>query len=307
MSKIIIGIHGLGNKPSHDLLEKWWREAICEGLNHINKPHKFLKFELVGWADLLHPQPEEPDTIKEPYKPATTWLKPKLENKRKKIQKFIEEQLEKILINPNGTINFSSITDKIINRYFRDLNVYYSDEYVAGQNILFRDAIRQRLFNVLKKHQGKSILLIAHSMGSIIAFDVLRNNLEKISIDKFLTIGSPLGLPFITSKIVKEHGNKTVLSVPENIKKNWYNFSDLEDRVAINFDLSDDYLPSQNGLEIEDFEIYNNYQIDNERNPHKAYGYLRMPELAEQIDNFLIDDKNKLSIWLMRKINKFLK
>jgi len=31
-SKIIIGIHGLGNKPPKTILEKWWRQAIEDGL-----------------------------------------------------------------------------------------------------------------------------------------------------------------------------------------------------------------------------------------------------------------------------------
>ena len=33
MSKVIIGIHGLGNKPQKNLLEEWWKAAINEGFN----------------------------------------------------------------------------------------------------------------------------------------------------------------------------------------------------------------------------------------------------------------------------------
>ena len=32
MKKIIIALHGLGNKPSKDTLSLWWKEAIKEGL-----------------------------------------------------------------------------------------------------------------------------------------------------------------------------------------------------------------------------------------------------------------------------------
>ena len=313
MSKIIIGIHGLGNKPPHNLLREWWKDSIREGLTHINKPHKYLKFHLVSWSDLLHNQPENinikdpehPLYLSEPYLPAQSWSEAKPDVKRKKIQKFIEEQLEKILINDNGTINFSSITDKIIHRYFRDLDSYYSRECIQETNVLVRDAIRERLYKTLKKYQGDNIMLIAHSMGSIIGYDVLKNHYNDISIDTFVTIGSPIGLPIITAKVIQEHGGKSNLTVPDNIKKSWYNFSDLEDKVALNFDLADDYGQNQSGIKIEDFEIYNNYEINNERNPHKVYGYLRSKQLAEKIDEFLLEGKSKLNIWLIRKINNF--
>jgi len=315
MAKIIIGIHGLGNKPGFNILTQWWKASICEGLNHISKPHKYLKFHLVRWSDLIHLQPEDynikdienPLFVSEPYKPALFWSKPKSADRRKRIQKFIEEQLEKILINADGTVNFASITDKIIQRYFSDLDIYYSGECIGDSNVLIRDAIRERLFNVLKKFQGHGIILIAHSMGSIIAYDVLKNHVDDITVDTFVTIGSPLGLPMITGKIIKEHGGISKLTVPENINSNWFNFSDLEDKVAINYDLADDYAPSLSGIRITDFEIYNNYEINNERNPHKAFGYLRTPQLSEKIDEFLMEGKNKINIWLTRKLNSFFK
>ena len=315
MAKIIIGIHGLGNKPPHSLLKQWWKSSICEGLNHISNPHKYIKFQLVCWADLLHPQPEDynitdpenPLYLAEPYKPAVGWGEVKIDEKRKKIRKFIEEQLEKILLNSNGTINFSSITDKIIHHYFRDLDSYYSGESLTDTNILIRDAIRERLYKVLKMYQGNSIMLIGHSMGTIIAYDVLKKHINDISIDTFVTMGSPLGLPVITAKIMKEHGGKSELTVPNNIKKNWFNFSDLEDRVAINFDLSDDYAPSNSGIKITDFEIYNNYEINNEKNPHKVYGYLRSSQLAQKIDEFLLEGRNRFNTWLIRTVNHLFK
>jgi len=36
MANIIIGIHGLGNKPPKPLLEHWWKLAMIEGLKTNN-------------------------------------------------------------------------------------------------------------------------------------------------------------------------------------------------------------------------------------------------------------------------------
>ena len=41
-------------------------------------------------------------------------------------------------------------------------------------------------------------------MGSIVAYDVMTQYAPDVSIDTFVTIGSPLGLPIIKSKIVAE-------------------------------------------------------------------------------------------------------
>jgi len=315
VAKIIIGIHGLGNKPPKDLLEQWWKAAIIEGLNHIDKPHPFLKFKLIYWSDLLHPEPKDPQTddpqnplyIDEPYVPAEEWLEKETNQKRKIIQKFLEDQLDNIFVKSDGSPNFASISDKIVHHFFNDLEIYYSSESVNNSTELIREAIRERLFKILQKHKNKDILLIAHSMGSIISFDVLNGDLDSLKVNSFATIGSPLGLPNIKAKLKKKTDNQKTLSVPKNIKKHWHNFSDLEDKVAINYDLADDYLPNENGIGITDFEVKNNYKINNLSNPHKSYGYLRTPEMANVIDQFLIEGKSKFSVWIIRKINNFFK
>ena len=45
--KIIIGIHGLGNKPPKETLEKWWKQAIADGLKLNSYPSTEFNFELI--------------------------------------------------------------------------------------------------------------------------------------------------------------------------------------------------------------------------------------------------------------------
>lgn len=49
MPKVVIGIHGLGNKPPKVVLQRWWLEAMYEGLKRINKRQVIPRFELVYW------------------------------------------------------------------------------------------------------------------------------------------------------------------------------------------------------------------------------------------------------------------
>jgi triacylglycerol esterase/lipase EstA (alpha/beta hydrolase family) len=60
------------------------------------------------------------------------------------------------------------------------------------------------LAETLVKHRRKKILLIAHSMGSIIAWDVLTKMVPQIKIHTLVTIGSPLGNPVVRSRILSD-------------------------------------------------------------------------------------------------------
>jgi len=57
MAKVIIGIHGLGNKPPKETLERWWMNSMQEGLIKLGKPLELPKFEMVHWADVLYKNP----------------------------------------------------------------------------------------------------------------------------------------------------------------------------------------------------------------------------------------------------------
>jgi hypothetical protein len=66
--------------------------------------------------------------------------------------------------------------------------------------------------------------------------------LTEAKINTFITIGSPLGIPIVISKIAAEYKEKFskdfIPSIPKNIIKNWFNFSDLRDKVAMNYNLA---------------------------------------------------------------------
>jgi hypothetical protein len=320
MSKIILGIHGLGNKPPYELLQRWWKQSICEGLSAIGYPRRFLKFQVVYWANFIHPQPlnpaetdkENPLYLEDPYIPAKDFSQKFTKRIRKKVLDYLEKQLDKLLLNEDLSINFSVITDFIIHHFFNDLEVYYTKKREGdiqnGSSV--NTSIRDQLLQTLKQYKKKDIMLIAHSMGSIIAYDVLIQNESDIEIDTLVTLGSPLGIPIIMKKIMTEQkmelDEDRKLRTPDNIRNKWYNFSDLNDKIALNYDLGDDYGTNISRVQPIDQIVYNNYEIRGERNPHKAYGYLRTPQVSRVIHNFLNQDRNKIMIWFSEKINRLL-
>lgn len=299
MAKVIIGVHGLGNKPPKKLLEQWWKDAIEEGFKKIDKTFTDYRFELVYWSDIIHDEPldikchdkDNPLCLIEKYLPASGVFKPEDHSTRKRILDFITREFDSIFLNEDFSLNYSFVTDSIIRHWFHDLDIYYESNSDENHLVRVKEKIRKRLVTVLKKYRHEEILIIGHSMGSIIAYDVLSFEVPHIKIDTFLTIGSPLGVPVVKSKIAAErklnHKNTVHLTTPHNVQRKWYNFSDLEDKVAFNYRLSDDYRANRNLVKPMDYIVNNDYEIEGQRNPHKSYGYLRTKEFALKLAEFL--------------------
>ena len=313
MSRVIIGIHGLGNKPPGKVLEIWWKASIREGLKKIGKQKKSFNFEMAYWTDCLHENTlslairdeKSPYYIHEPYVRAEAKqpiLKP--ETLRKKILHDLEAGMEKIFLNKDLTVNYSSINDFIIHHFFSDFEKYYRADCILAndKNRKARDAIDANLADLLYKNRKNKILLIAHSMGSIIAYHVLTEVVPSIPIDTFVTIGSPLGLPVIKSKIAAERGEKIPdkfsLRTPENIVSNWYNLADLKDKIAMDYTLSDDYEENSRNVRVIDKVVYNNYKYNKTKNHHKSFGYLRTAEMAGIISDFLESGRRSPFTWI---------
>ena len=310
MGKIIIGIHGLGNKPSRKILKGWWKQSMQEGLKKSTGFNDDFQFELVYWADVFYDKPldphisdpENPLFLDEIYTPSPPDYIPDPHPIRQKILDILEEQLDKIFLNEDLTVNFSFITDSIIRAYFKELDSYYAMECEdeGKANCRARDIIRKRTANIIKKYKEDEILIIGHSMGSIIAYDVLTFTIPDIDIHTFITMGSPLGLPVIRAKIAAESNSNNLdpvgLLTPPGVLNKWINYSDLEDKIALIYDLTGKFLENSQGIQVENVVVDNNYEINNHRNPHKSFGYLRTPELAGYLDGFLKSGKPK-SIW----------
>jgi Lecithin:cholesterol acyltransferase len=319
MKKVVLGIHGLGNKPPKNLLTKWWKDALLEGLNTQGIKKELPIFEMIYWADILHSKPlnfyeddkESPYYLDEPYTKAPDNFIIEEHSFRMKIVDFISDQLNKILLNDDKSLNYGFITDYILKKYFADLEAYYLEECINDFGVLCKakDLIRKRIVETIEKYEGYEIMLIAHSMGSIISFDVLNFIIPNIKINTFVTIGSPLGLPVVVSKIAaeqKEKSNKkSLMATPSNITKNWYNLADIMDKVAINYKLADDFSQNEAGVAPVDFLVHNDYEIEGDKNPHKSFGYLRTPEFTNILNDFIAEEKLNILQRLLQSMQQF--
>jgi len=128
-----------------------------------------ISFELVYWADWGYEQPLSEKENPEPYTPAKGQgpLPRYEENFWDELRAEASDWIDKPLDWAKESFGFSSAADTVLRLKFQDLARYYNEPSK-------RKLLRSRLEKVILKHAEKRIMLIAHSMGSIIAYDVLR-------------------------------------------------------------------------------------------------------------------------------------
>ncbi len=301
MAKVIIAIHGMRNKPPRLLLREWFIASMKEGIEKKQINLRLPRFKLVYWADILYKKPLSPAEknpeseyfIDEPYLPEGKSKIPSYFELRKKLSGIIKTIVYKVILDKSYHLRYPLLAKSYIHNNFRDLEIYFAEncEENPGPDCESRRRINNRLIKVLKRHRKDDILLIAHSMGTIIAYDVLNFILKDIKIHTFVTMGSPLGAPFVVSRIAKYskliNNSDIPLKTPETVIKNWYNFSDIRDYIALDYKLADDFRENSHGVKVRDILVNNTYEINGTANPHKSFGYLRTPEFISVLDEFV--------------------
>ena len=125
----------------------------------------------------------------------------------------------------------------------------------------------------------RPILLLAHSMGSVISFDSLwqmtHEHHDQVSVDLLVTMGSPLGQRYIQKRL-QGGARQGTDRYPDSIRK-WINLTADGDLTAVDPTLADDF---QEMLDlgvvdsIVDQTMHNYFRLNGELNVHAEYGYL---------------------------------
>jgi hypothetical protein len=135
-----------------------------------------------------------------------------------------------------------------------------------------REAMTACLRDQLKK-VGRPVVLVAHSQGSLIAYDVMRQlGSSSPEVDLLVTLGSPLGIERVQTVLRSWSGGD--LPFPPGVRR-WLNVADPRDPVALDKDLRDDF-PGP----LENVVVMNE---DSPDHPHCATGYLRVKEVRKAV------------------------
>ena len=301
----VVYIHGIGNKPPPTILKRQYDNALF-GIDMGGRTR------LSYWADIRYPQPLPPGSIEglsetspEAFHPtseddadsspignvavygaqaeryaaalASKLLKPSSAGNRKSVNRVSGKILPEFLRKP--------VVAWITKTFIQDTAAYFFD---AQQ----REAMRQRLRQILLANSGPYIV-VAHSQGSIIAYDVLREldgGTSEIQVPLFVTLGSPLGLEEVQDNLKKP------LRIPKVVQE-WHNFADLLDPVAADKILAGDFT---GGAPIEDHVVINKDTLSiRQFNPHSGTGYLSTASVRQKV-------REKLGIVQITPITPFV-
>ncbi len=267
------------------------------------------------WADILHPTPIDVDCESKSNQLFTEiYTTEEYSNHNENLtytaeaKEYLEKYYGKFIVNEVLSLKYPSLTELFVYLHLRDLKTYYSLSSIPydGKARQAKEIIIDRFLKCLNKHKGKKILLVAHSMGSIIVQDALIEYLPEADIDTYVIIGSPLGQKYVLNKfkLEIEQNLKNKLVVPEQIINKWHNFSDPEDQVALNHQLTNLYEVNSTKVKIEDQIVNHLFTSQGVRNPHRSYGYLRTTEFSKITNNFLIKKPTGIFGWIRKIFGK---
>lgn len=158
-----------------------------------------------------------------------------------------------------------------------------------------RDGIATHLREMIKAPlresvaAGERVLLIGHSLGSVIAYDALWELTHEEGfagkVDLFLTLGSPIGMQFVQDRILGYRNREP--RFPCCIRR-WINVAAHGDLTALDSEIRDDFLLMLHNDCIESIEdrhrgVFGYFRNEKGLNAHRSYGYLVEQHVARAI------------------------
>lgn len=235
----VLFVHGLANKPPPRQLRRIWLDALrtpVPGDGGFDLGASGISDTFIYWADLFYDTPL----------PATDY-----EN--------VSDELSKSLQSINGSNPSNSWVDAMNQRYaladtespapptrkglpeFERIPIPGSlkkaimAEYLREtHDYLFnvngvRDTIRARIMDGLHACRDEDQrIVVGHSQGTFMAYDVMTAVADCPPIDGFMTIGSPLGIDEVQDHLVwsREEG------FPDTLQGEWVNMFDSFDLIS---------------------------------------------------------------------------
>lgn len=176
---------------------------------------------------------------------------------------------------PRGPLNWEWVQSilRAIDKHGGGLNqaileAFTRDVYLYTTRSGVRDAINRVITAVLT---DEPTVVVAHSLGTVVAYNILRTDRRTLNIPLFVTVGSPLGL-----RAIRDQLTPTPLRFPTPPVAKWYNAFDHRDVVAL-YPLDSTNFPVNPSIE-------NNSTIKNRTdNRHGIVGYLDDPNVAKLV------------------------
>jgi hypothetical protein len=267
----IVYIHGNGNKIASDPLRRQWDRALFDrDVPGVSR--------MAYWARVCHPRPLADDETDDAERLPVSPFAPMAFTEPGPPEVFATEVRREAEIEAadGGTAD-----TKHLDSWLRDL-VYTGDALAAGENVAppvtspfealpmprplrrlaFRELVKRTFKDVYAYFFGglgepmrqvvrdcltgltEPVVVVGHSLGSILAYDVLREQaFAGLNVPLLVTVGSPLGVTEVQDLVTRP------LQVPAPVA-HWRNASDFRDLVALDHTIRPEFSPASRCTDV---------------------------------------------------------
>lgn len=156
------------------------------------------------------------------------------------------------------------LADWSIETFTRDVWVYLNYNFAR---LPIDEIVTQKI------PSGEPCVIVAHSLGTVVSYNVLTQLADRSNVRAWITLGSPLGIHAIYNRVPSEPGK--LRRAPSGIPA-WYNARDPQDAVALHPVPTDKFVGNP--------VVENASHVKNRTsNEHGISGYLSDAEVARRI------------------------
>jgi hypothetical protein len=278
-------VHGLANKPAPAELRRIWLDALrapVVGDRGFDPGATGVSDTFIYWADLFYSRPlsaTDYESVSDEITaslvgaktsiPSDAWMETMRRHYPEAGEAYSEPPVSPDLPLYERIPLPGFVKQAIMAEYLREAHGYLFN--VNG----IRDTIRARVVEDLKKcPDGTRRVIVGHSQGTFIAYDVMTGVPDCPTIDGFMTLGSPLGVDEVQDQLVWTRDN----GFPGRLRGEWVNVFDPFDLVSrLDPNLANDFRKSGQPkvIDVEE-ENWGTWR-------HSATKYLKGPKLREHL------------------------
>lgn len=304
-------IHGRGHKPDADAYLELLRTALSSGLKREYPEAGGLDavdLRFIYYADLTAPLVEEPNfnpviDLADRKNALSALTRRTTKQFRRTHYEAVpgKSSLKEFMADVGAPLSRAlGMGDRRIARVMPELTAYWKDEQGFASTV--RERVRQALLPALTT--GSHIMVIAHGLGSVIAYDSFwqLSHDEALSnpnhrIHTWLTLGSPLADNFIRNRLLGGKANPETGGKPSypNLLINWTNIAAEDDYFCHDETVADDFsdmLKQRLISRIQDVQVYNVTERFGRSNPHSSMGYLIHPRTSRAVHEWLTKSRD---------------
>ena len=254
-------IHGIANKPAKDALLEQWRVALLDN-EGVDLEAMGVTSSMVYWADLLYaePMPEaaarspeslELDGALDAEDTDMTWLLDVGPDEAAFVASVgAKLGMAEVAATPGGAADVIDensplesillpefMKSRLMRVFLRDVHHYMYNATFSprpGESYPVRTTIRSLTVEALAEGAARPgpHVVVTHSLGTVIAYDVLTGLDEAPAVDALITLGSPLGLSDVQAKLAPPWTSHDGWPSQRLGEGSWTNIADRLDPVC---------------------------------------------------------------------------